>query len=127
MNRYFLRVWRGLSAYFQWSPNWSWFTPRVAVTLVLLFYVVSWIFILVVGKQHFLAMRAAARPHWFMDSHGRTKPYILLGMFILDAVLLFLFFWSWSGRRLNSRYRSALLAMALAGILGLVTQVWLSL
>jgi hypothetical protein len=77
------------------------------------------------GKQHFLTMRAVVGPRWFIDSHGRTELYILL-TFVLDAVLLSWLFWGSSGRRLKIRYRSALLAMTLAAMLGLVTQVWLS-
>ena len=126
MNRISERIWRGWSAYVQKSTDWSWFTPKVAATLVLFLYVVGWISIALVGKEHFLAMRATTPgPHPFTDSHGRAYAYVLLVTFLLNALLLSWLLWSSSGRKLRIPYRSALLAMALAGLFGLTTELWL--
>jgi hypothetical protein len=120
------RIWRGWSAYIQRSTEWSGFTPKIATTLVLFLYLVSWIFILAVGKQHFLAMRAMAPgPRRFVDSHGRPYAYELLVTLLLNASLLSWLLWGSWGRKLKTPYRSALLAMALAGLLGLATELWL--
>ncbi|MGH9702440.1 MAG: hypothetical protein ACRD4K_03600, partial [Candidatus Acidiferrales bacterium] len=81
----------------------------------------------VVGKRHFLALRASIpRPDWFfVDANGRFQPYWLLVIFLLSSLLLSWLFMSASGRRLKISYRSALLAIALTGMLGLVTELWL--
>ena len=57
-------------------------------------------------------------------SHGRAHPYMLLVTFLLNALLSW-FFWGSSGRKLKTPYRSALVAMALAGMFGLATELWL--
>jgi hypothetical protein len=126
MNRISERIWRYWSAYILKSTDWSWFTPKVAATLVLFLYFVSWLFILLVGKEHFLAMRATTPgPHPFVDSHGRPYISVLLMTLLLNASLLSWLVWGSSGRKLKIPYRSALLAMALAGLFGLATELWL--
>jgi hypothetical protein len=61
------------------GANMACFTPKVAATLVLSLYIANWIFILAVGKEHFLAMRTTTpEPHLFIDSHGPPYPYLLL-------------------------------------------------
>jgi hypothetical protein len=107
------------------------FTPKIAVISVSFLFLISWVLIFAVtGKQKYLATRAASPgPHWyinfFIDSQGRAQPYQLLVGFILNAGLLAWLFGSSSGRKLTVPWRSALLAMALAGFLGLVTELML--
>jgi hypothetical protein len=84
-------------------------------------FLIGWLLIFaVIGKQRYLATRAL-----FIDSQGRTQPYQLLLGFILNAGLLAWLFGSSSGRKLTGPWRSALLVMALAGFLGLVTELLL--
>ena len=86
------------------SKDISWFTPKAAATLVLFLYLINWLFILLVGKRRFLAMQA--QPSWFTYLHGRpqAQPYILLAAFVLNALLLYWFLATSSGRKLKVSY-----------------------
>jgi hypothetical protein len=94
-----------------------------------LLFLIDWLLIFaVIGKQQYLAARAASPgPRWFVklsiDSKGRVQPYQLVVAFILATGLLAWLFGSSSGRKLTVPWRAALLAMALAGFLGLVTEL----
>jgi hypothetical protein len=137
MNRIFWRIWYAWAEHVRRSSERSsfiperLFTPKIVVISVSFIFLTNWVLIFaVIGKQKYLAMLAASpRPNWyvnfFMDSQGRTQPYHLLVGFILNAGLLAWLFGSSSGRKLTGPWRSTLLAMALAGFLGLVTQLLL--
>jgi hypothetical protein len=56
---------------------------------------------------------------------GRAQPYHLLVAFIVTAGLLAWLFGSSRGRKLTGPWRSWLLVVALAGFLGLVTELML--
>jgi hypothetical protein len=128
MNRIFWRIWNVWSEYVRRSSDSSWFTSKIAVTFVLFLYLMNWLVILAVGKQRLLTMLATAPgPRWFRDSYGRPQPYIMLVTFLVCAALLAWLFGSSSGRKLKVPLRSALLAMAVAGLLGLVTELLLRL
>src|SRR5580693_1898184 len=91
----------------------------------------SWLLIFaVIGKQKYLATRAASRGlQWWVplsiDSQGRAQPYHLLVAFIVAAGILARLFGSSRGRKLTGPWRSWLLVVALAGFLGLVTELML--
>ena len=128
MNRIFWRIWNVWSGCVRRSSDYSWFTSKIALTFVLFLYLMSWLFILAVGKRQYLAMRATMpMPRWYIDSSGRPQLYILVVTFLLCAALLAWLFGSSSGRKLKNPLRPALLAMALAGMLGLVTELLLRL
>jgi hypothetical protein len=124
MNRIFWRFWRLCSAWENWSTDWSWFTPKIATIFVLFVYLVNWVALLLIGKRHFKAMRAMApHPRWVL---GSARPYLFLASFAFSSLLLLWVLKSSSGRKLKTPYRSALLAMGLAGMLGLITELWLT-
>ena len=131
MNRIFWRIWYAWSEFVRRSSDHSWFTPKIAVIAVSFLFLINWLLIFaVIGKHQYLAARAASPgPRWFVnlsiDSHGRASPYQLVVAFTLTAGLLAWLFGSSSGRKLTVPWRSALLAMALAGFLGLVTELLL--
>jgi hypothetical protein len=137
MNRIFWRIWYAWSEHVRRSSERSLFIsqklskPKIAVMLVSFLFLISWLLIFaVIGKHQYVATRAASPgPRWyvnfFMDSQGRAQPYQLLVGFILNAGLLAWLFGSSSGRKLTGPWRSTLLAMALAGFLGLVTELLL--
>jgi hypothetical protein len=125
MNRIFLRIWAAWSDYLQRSTDYSWFTPKVVAAFVIFLYLMNWILIVVVGKRHFLTLRATMpKPGWYIDSIGRPQPSILIVAFLLSVAAMVAFFSPW-GRKIKIPYRSVLLAMALAGMLALVTELWL--
>jgi hypothetical protein len=100
------------------------------MTFVPLIFLANWIFIfLVIGKRQIIAMRAdlAAQGYsrFFIDSDGLAQPLALLIGFLLNVVLLVWLFGSSSSRKLTISLRSALLGMALAGFLGVVTELLL--
>jgi hypothetical protein len=136
MNRIFWRVWYAWAEHVRRSSERSsfiserLFTPKIAVMFVSFLFLIKLVIFAVIGKQKYLATRAASPgPHWyinfFTDSQGRAQPYQLLVGFILNAGLLAWLFGSSSGRKLTGPWRSWLLVMALAGFLGLVTELLL--
>jgi hypothetical protein len=121
MNRIFWRIWYAWAEHVRKVSDYSWFTPKIAVTFVSFIFLLNWLLIFaVIGKQRYLATRAL-----FIDSQGRTQPYQLLVWFIVTVGLLAWLFGSSRGRKLRGPWRSALLVMALAGFLGLVTELLL--
>jgi len=107
------------------------FTPKIAAISVSFLFLINWLLIFAgIGKHQYLAARAASPgPRWlvnlWVDSQGRAQPYFLTVAFVLTAALLAWLFGSSSGQKLSVPWRSAFLAMALAGFLGLVTEVML--
>jgi hypothetical protein len=137
MNRIFWRIWYAWSEHVRRSSERSsfiserWFTPKMAVMFVSFLSLINWLVIFaVIGKQKYLATRAASPgPRWWIrlsiDSQGRAQPYHLLVAFIVTAGLLAWLFGSSRGRKLTGPWRSWLLVVALAGFLGLVTELML--
>lgn len=117
MNRVFWRIWYAWSEYVRRSSDYSWFTSKIAVMFVSFLFLIGWLLTFaVIGKQRYLAIWAVAPwPRW----------YVNLFWFILDAGLLAWLFGSSSGRKVADPWRAALLVMALAGLLGLVTELLL--
>jgi len=131
MNRIFWRFWNLWSGYVQKSSEFRLkfrLTNRIAVTLVLLLFVFNWLMILLVGKQRLREIAARPIPPWY----PRWYPHWLWHpspAVLLVALLLSVFLTAWSlsplSRKLKAPYRSAFLAMGLAGVLSAVTQLWL--
>lgn len=84
--------------------------------------------LLLVGKQNYLARLAASPvPRWVVDARGQIQPHILLAEVIVNGLLLSWLFLVSSGRKLKARYSSAFFMMSFAGILAVLTQLWLRL
>src|SRR5579864_7035548 len=112
MNRIFWRIWYAWAEHVRRSSERSsfiserLFTPKIAAIFVSCLFLTNWLVIFaVIGKQKYLAARAAWPRRWYLtlsiDSQGRAQPYHLLVAFIVTAGLLAWLFGSSRGRKLT--------------------------